>query len=194
MQKKNGNAKRVETKRQKKGRKAKEAVDPLSQPIVIPDKIRKLALGAGIPLDQIVDRANLIQGRILGIEGAINLIAQGLDKRDEKIAPLVKLAEEIEARRKAMPQAPQQVPQQRMGRGGGLLEGILEKAILGGGVSENPMMKLFMEQVIKSGLESMNMGNILMKTYVQRVAPGEFAKAIQEAEETAKKIAGASSE
>jgi len=185
VSKKNGKA--VPVAEAKKPKKDEVPKDPLSEPIVIPENIRELALGTGLPIDQVVDRANLIQSRILGIETAIMTIAQGLDERDKTLMPLVNLAKQIEAQQKAMPQTPV-VPQQSQGLG--QLAQLLP--LLSGSSEPDPMTKAFMQAVFNAGIENMFMGSALVKTIVTKVAPEMYAEAIKKAGETIKTGTGTS--
>ena len=186
MSKKNGkNAQTAEAKTQEKNEVPK---DPLEEPIVIPDDVRELAVKTGIPIDAIVDRANLVQSRVIGIEQAIVLMAKGLDQQNEELKPLVNLAKDIKARQ-AMSQTPQQgTPQQ--GGGGGLGD-LVKLAPLLGGSEPDPMTKIFMEAVFKAGLENMFMGGALIKTFVSKTAPELFAKAMRETETTVSRVKAA---
>ena len=191
MSKKNGKvAPPVEVKTQEKSEVPK---DPLEEPIVISDKVRKQAQDFGIDVGKIVDTANLLRERVLGIEKSIMFIAKGLDDRDEKLAPLVRLAQDIEARRQAMPQGTPQAPQQG-GGGGGLREAIRDIAPFLGSSEPDPLTKMFMQQVMRTGLESMALGNVLMKTYVLKVAPAEYAEAMRSVDKTMTKATEATGE
>ena len=191
MSKKSGKtAQAVEAKTQEKSEVSK---DLLEEPIVVSDKVRKQAKGFGIDVGRIVDTANLLRERVLGIEQSIILIAKGLDARDAKLQPLVNLAKEVEARRQTMLQGtPQAPPQGGGGGGGGMMERIIAGALT---TSEpDPLTKMFMQQVMRTGLESMALGNVLMKTYVLKVAPAEYAEAMRSVDKTMTKASEAAGE
>ena len=87
-----------------------------------------------------------------------------------------------------MAQPPQGVPQQPMGGGFSQIIPVLERFA---GTSEpDPLTKMFMEAVIKSGLENMYMGSALMKAYVMKVAPSEFADAMKSVETKMETVKG----
>ena len=186
MSKKSGKTvQRAEAKTQKTSEAPK---DPLLEPIVVPENLRELALGTGIPIDKIVDRANLLQTRVLNIEKAIMVMASGLDEQSEQLKPLVNLAKQIEASRQAMPQ--QQTPQQGAGGGGFSLGQVLPQIL--GSSEPDPMTKIFMEAVFRAGLENMFMGGALIKTFVSKTAPELFTKAMEATDATVKRAKEAS--
>ena len=172
MRKKNGNAKSVEAKQPEVETEVPK--DPLSEPIVIPDKVRKMAKELGVDVGAVVDRVSLIQNRILGIEQAIMVMVEGLDKRDEKLKPLVNFAQQIGAQRKAMAQGTPQVPQQAMGGGGGqaLLMQLL--SAVGGGGASHPMMDKFVNAVVESSIrrtiESESFDRVFREYMVKKMA------------------------
>lgn len=164
--------------------------DPLLEPIVVSEEVRAQAKGFGVDVGRIVDTANLLRERVLGLESGIIMIAQGLDERDKKLQPLVNLAKQVEARKQqSIAATPTQAGSPQQGAGlGGILREIAPYLKDSGG--SDPMMKMFMQEVFKAGLESMFMGSALMKTYVQKVAPEQFAEAMRSVEEKAKAVAG----
>lgn len=182
----------VEEKKPKENEEAAQ-VDPLSQPISIPQNVLEMAKGAGIDLERFVSTADHMRQRILGIEKGLTMIAEGMDK----LEPLANLAQQYEMQRKqVMAQAGgpagATMPAQGMGMDRQFFKNMLMRAVMGGGESENPMTKVFMEQVMRAGLESMFMGNALMKIFVQKTAPEMFATAMRESEETFKRVRGGS--
>jgi len=187
VSKKNGKTAQVaEAKKQKK---PELPVDPLTEPIVISENIRKQAAGLGIDVGRIVDVANLLRERVLGLETGIMTIAHGLDERDKKLQPLVELAKAVEARKQqsiaANPAGPAGSPQQ----GGGLVEQIVMKGLnMATGPETNPMMQAFMQAVFNAGIENMFMGSAMVKTMVAKVAPEMYAEAMTKAQDTSKKV------
>jgi len=90
MSKKNG--KNVQPAAEKTQETVEAPKDPLLEPIVVSDEVRAQAKGFGIDVGRIVDTANLLRERVLGLESGIMMIAQGLDARDKKLQPLLTVA------------------------------------------------------------------------------------------------------
>lgn len=152
-----------------KKKKAEAPKDPLAEPIVVPEKIRKQAKDFGIDVGAIVDRANLVQSRVLNIEKAIMAIAKGLDERDQKIEPLINFAKRIDEKIEAMPQSSQQGTK---GGGGINLETLLPKLL--GGSEPNPMMEKFFNAIIESSIrrtvESESFDRVFREYMVKKMA------------------------
>jgi len=153
VQKMNGPAQAVTTDTPSQETKISEAPkDPLQEPIQIPKKVINMARKFGVPVDALVDRTNMIQQRIIGIEQAVISMAKAVDQRDQKLAPLVRFAEEVEARRTV---ATQNVPPQGMPQAGALgLQDIPWREILGGGTQDQEMVTLT-KDIMKMQVERM---------------------------------------
>lgn len=156
--------------------------DPLAEPIVVSKKLRGMAKGVGIDIGAIVDRANLVQSRVLNIERAIMVMAKGLDEQSEELKPLVNLAKQIEANRQVSLGTGQ--PPSGQGGEGISLESLLPKIL--GGSEPDPMMKVLQEQIVRAGIENMFMGSALVKTMIAKVAPEMYTEAMKKARELVK--------